>query len=220
MLRWLLQHGANVNIVGCGKTSGSALIRASRFGHVNCVRFLLEAGADPCIMDNKGLTAVAHALAFDHLTVVECFVAAARLIRREQECHHDVSKILQPYLVSSKSMESTGNVTTTTALHITAQWGSVRCMTYLLMCNTTDVNVALTDGTTPLHVASRWGHVDCVKLLLNAGAYVNQLDNTGNTAIELASMWGRTTCIALLTSKNIDDMNTQGVGQEVTNKVE
>lgn len=207
VIHWLLQHGANVNIIGCGKTSGSALIRASRFGHVHCVRILLEAGADPCEVDNKGLTALAHALAFDHFTVVECFVATARAIQREQELHDDVMKILQPYLFSS-TKDSNQNATTTTALHITAQWGSVRCMNYLLMYNTTDVNVALADGTTPLHVASRWGHKECVTILLNKGGHANQRDNMGNSPIELASMWGRTTCISLLTSKNIEDMNT------------
>ena len=212
VIRWLLNHGANINIVGCGKTSGSALIRASRFGHVDSVRILLEEGADPCIVDNEGLTAAAHALAFDHQNVVECFVATAMVTNRENACHDDVSKILQPYLVPS-STEPICNIDTT-ALHITAQWGSIKCISYLLMSNTADVNVALVDGTTPLHAASRWGHVTCVKELLMAGADVNRRDITGNTPVELASMWGRTTCVALLTSNNIgidilgeEDMN-------------
>ena len=169
---------------------------------MDSVRVLLEAGADPCIVDNKGLTAVAHALAFDHRTVVESFVTATMLTNRDQEYHGNVSKLLQPYLVSSGTEPH--DHTNTTALHITAQWGSLKCMTYLLMSNTTDVNIALADGTTPLHVASRWGHVVCVKELLMAGAKIDQRDIMGNTPMELASMWGRTTCVALLTSNNID----------------
>lgn len=49
-----------------------------------------------------------------------------------------------------------------------------------------NVNAANKIGYTPLIEAASWGHTETVKLLLNAGANPNMLDNKGNTAAQAA----------------------------------
>jgi hypothetical protein len=192
VVRWLLDHGADVNMVGRGKTSGTALARAARFGHAECVAALLAGGAAWDVPDGDGVTAAGHALAFDHLPVVRAMLAAAC----GTPSPLSIVETLQPFLGAGA-----------TALHVCAQWGSVRCLAHLLH-GTADnvvprpsravVDTATSDGTTALHLAARWGHVAAVQLLLGAGAARGRRDAAGHTAAALARKWGRTTCASLL----------------------
>ena len=166
MVRWLLGHGANVNIIGRGKTSGTALSRAARFGHVGCVEVLLAGGADLGMSDGDGVTAVGHALAFDHVSVVCALVCAAAALGGGGtiESTIDVAgtigggragrsrvEVLQPHLggAALQVTERPGGravevplphlgaaAGAQTALHVCAQWGSVRCLAYLLQGHT------------------------------------------------------------------------------------
>ncbi|VFQ72822.1 unnamed protein product [Cuscuta campestris] len=71
-----------------------------------------------------------------------------------------------------------------TPLAISAMFGSVKVLKYILGTGKVDVNAACgSDGVTPLHCAVAGGSelsVEAVKLLLSASAAVNALDASGN----------------------------------------
>ena len=59
-------------------------------------------------------------------------------------------------------------------------------------------------GWTPLMLAADGGHASTVRLLLSAGADVNQVDNRGWIALHVAAMQGRTEVLAALLSRGAD----------------
>lgn len=66
-------------------------------------------------------------------------------------------------------------------------------------------------GYTPLLFAARHGHVDNVRLLLDAGADVNEAAPTGESALVVASFSGQGRVAALLLDRGADP-NDQGAG--------
>ena len=50
----------------------------------------------------------------------------------------------------------------------------------------------------PIHVASRMGNVDCVRLLLDAGADIDNKNEDEQTPLHLAAMNGRTRVVELI----------------------
>ena len=80
-----------------------------------CVSFLLSQGASPSHTDSDGLTATAHALAFDHVNVLS--VLPVRSL--------DIDS-LNPDFNTERS-----DLNERSAVHIVCQWGSIKCLNYL-----------------------------------------------------------------------------------------
>jgi len=68
VVRWLLDHGAQVNFVVQGKTRCRAIWRAAVFGHLDVVKLLVERGADFKSTWN-GVNAVTQAALYGHAEV-------------------------------------------------------------------------------------------------------------------------------------------------------
>ena len=63
MLKYMLQKSNNHNIINYPSKDGmTALMYASMFGRMNIVKLLIKEGADKSIKDNKGKTALDHAI--------------------------------------------------------------------------------------------------------------------------------------------------------------
>lgn len=70
IVKKLLAHDADPNIVPTDKTGWSALIAAAHAGHRKTVRILLDNGADATIRDKAGETALRHAEVQGHSKIV------------------------------------------------------------------------------------------------------------------------------------------------------
>ena len=98
-----------------------------------CVSFLISQGACPFLSDSEGLTAAAHALAFDHIDVI-----------RILPVHMFDSKNLNWNLYANENENENGNENENenknenknenfrSAYHIVCQWNSIRSLKYLL----------------------------------------------------------------------------------------
>ena len=68
-----------------------------------------------------------------------------------------------------------------------------------------DVNKAIDneDGATPLCIASQNGHLEIVKVLIAAGADVNQATKNGCTPLYVASLYGHLEVIKVLIASGL-----------------
>ena len=134
-----LRNGANVDRRSDGET---ALTVASRNGHVECVRLLLDKADVDRASNTYGWTALMLASRHGHVECVRALLDKADVDRTDKY----------------------GN----TALMIASQNGHVECVRLLL--DKAEVNRADKYRMTALMFASHHGHVDCVCALLEAGA--------------------------------------------------
>ena len=144
---------------GDNKQLTLALVYAASKGSVNCMRSLLQAGADVNGSDNKGFTA---------------------LIRTAS-----VSFQSTAFLIESGANVNSANNLGSTALMEAVRCRNNKSMEVLLDAGA-DVNSANVSGTTALMVACAEPNTRAVNLLLDEGVDVNKADNKGNSALTFA----------------------------------
>jgi ankyrin repeat protein len=146
---------------GIRKSDGeTALIVAAWRGHLEIVRALLEAGADVNAKGFLGKTAIAAASEMGHVDVVRTLLSAGA----------DVGVI------------AADGATPLICASLHQHLEVVRA----LLKAGADANAKRSDGETALIVAAWRGHLEIVRVLLEAGADVNAEGATENTAFEIA----------------------------------
>lgn len=146
------------------------LLKAIKLRDLECVKFLLAAGADPNEPRNPNeLTAT-------HPTVVEA-VLSHRL------------DILSAVVEAGADIEARSSVVGLTPLTLAtfnasqSQFrGDIELVRYLL-ARGAQVDRGKTDGYTPLMFAAEGGRLELVELLFNAGADINGMSNSGYTPL-------------------------------------
>ncbi|CAC5406432.1 unnamed protein product [Mytilus coruscus] len=143
----------------------SALYWASRKGHVDVVKKLLQHSADVNQYDYHGNSALYIASQMGHVDVV-----------RELLQHSpDVNK----YSIDGVSPLSRASYLNRTEV-----------VEVLLQCDAVDINLCDNNACSSLYWASQGGHIDIVKELLQHAADVNQCDNNGVSPLYTASEEG------------------------------
>ncbi|MEX0714509.1 MAG: ankyrin repeat domain-containing protein [Pirellulales bacterium] len=176
MTRWLLALGVDSN--ACDDT-GTPPMAAAESGAADCVRLLLEAGANPGQVSRFGDFAVT--TAHDAATLRLLVAAGADinavagdgycLLKRAAE--EGDAELVQAILGLGADVDTTS--TGDTALHSAVAWDQLDIVE-LLLAHGTDPNAQDVDGWTPLMFA---GSLECVELLLGAGADVHIADQMG-----------------------------------------
>jgi ankyrin repeat protein len=198
----LLQKGAHPNQIP--RDGFSPLIKAITTGcSIEYIEFLLEYGADANQVDKeKKETPLFHLMRsfLHHDYAIHQKKALLDLLFHygaEQTLHHqnaygenllyitfdeELFILLLQKGFDPREASETGD----TLLHNHAQgsdWGIVRALINVLSLE--DLNRKNKAGETPLALAVRGGHVEMLKLLLTAGADVNQADHQGQTPLSL-----------------------------------
>jgi ankyrin repeat protein len=145
----------------CGET---ALHVASRGGHSEAVKLLLDAGADKAAKTSDGETPLYDA---------------------SGEGHSEVVKILLNAGADKKATTSNGF----TSLHVASQNGRAEVVKVLLNAGA-DKEATTSIGCTSLMFASLDGHLEVVKILLDAGADLDATTPCGRTSLEAAYSQG------------------------------
>ena len=149
------------------------LIRAVEDGDIENIRILLDAGANPNILDIYGSTALMIASLRGHIEIVRLLL--------ERGAQTDWKDNNDGY----------------TALMIASIYSNTE-MVRLLLKHGTEVNLQSHYGNTALILASRGGDMNIVRLLLKHGANPNIQNNLGETALTLASDEGHTDVVELI----------------------
>lgn len=148
--------------------SPTALMEASRSGHINLVILLIEAGADVNSYDR------------------ECGDYPA-LLQASMNGHEEIVKILinaGANVNFSYERENGDNALLLASLH-----GHFNVVKLLIECGI-DINYQNKEGATALMNASGSGFIDIVKLCIASGADVNFIGKKGNIALGVASYGG------------------------------
>nr|XP_053654674.1 serine/threonine-protein phosphatase 6 regulatory ankyrin repeat subunit B-like [Cherax quadricarinatus] len=209
----------------------TALHKAAEAGHDDCVKMLLDAGADPNSQNDNhgGWRPLHYAARLNHAGVLQVLLNDSRCDASAKENH--------------KTSHSAPGVEGRSALHIAADFGHIDCVKILLAA--TDPNCQDDDGWTPLHCAARRnhsgvlqvllndsrcdpslpskvkgvtvlhiaaeaGHDDCVKMLLDAGADVNCQDDDGQTPLYYAVKNNNVDIVQMLLNNSRCDPRNKG----------
>lgn len=168
----LLEHGAGIN-THSNEFKESALTLACYKGHLDMVRFLLQAGADQEHKTDEMHTALMEASMDGHVEVARLLLDSGAQVN-----------------MPTDSFES--------PLTLAACGGHVELATLLIErgANIEEVN---DEGYTPLMEAAREGHEEMVALLLTKGANINATtEETQETALTLACCGGFSEVAAFL----------------------
>ena len=135
---------------------------ASQERHIDCfdcVRLLIEHGAEVDTRNNDGETPLYFAASNGHIEVVQFLI----------EQHSDVN-----------ACDSDGR----SCLWTAALNGHTDVMRALVSAGA-DVNLRCNNGFSPLSAASQEGHINCVKLLIEHGAEVETCDSESRTLLDI-----------------------------------
>lgn len=153
-LKSLIDGGFNVNEPGYI----SPLMMAAREGHLECVRYLLDSGADVNWRDSYNESAIFEATANGHF-------ATAQL------------------LLDHGAAAQGAGFRRRTILHLCSTSPSI---TRQVLEQHVDVDARNDSGPTPLHRASKNGHAESVKLLIEHNATLEPINADTNVPLVLA----------------------------------
>ena len=166
-VRKIIETGANVNWKD--KIGNTALNRAAHLGEVECIKTLIEAGAE---INSGSPTALLAAASEGHVQCVKLLV--------QEGADLDIR-----------------NKNGLTALMAAELKGYMECVK-LLIQEGTDLDIRNEDGMPALVWAVFEGQVENMKLLIQEGADPDKRDKDGLTALMVAAANGQVECLKLL----------------------
>ena len=211
IVRYLVdQHGQVVDAPGFSSNE-TPLSSASRSGHLEVVRVLLQYGADASAQDKRKSTPLHRASERGHLNVARVLIEhgaeagvqdvdkSTPLHASSQGGHLAVSEVLLTAGADAKAQD----VDISTPLHWASQGGHLDIVRVLLDHG---AEAWAEDGvqSTPLHAASQGGHLDVARVLLEHGAKAGAQDEDGWTPLHRASEGGHIDVVRLLLDHSAD----------------
>lgn len=143
----------------------TVLISAAARGDLEVVKVLLERGADVNVRDNKGYTALFHAL---------------------EARYDEVSEVL----LNHPNLDPTARGLNGISALSSYVWRDKKEAVRKLLERGADVNAQDNDGDAPLHGAAQNGNVEIIDMLLAKGADPNLKNKLGGTPLMWAAVFG------------------------------
>uniref|UniRef100_A0A0K0DZI9 ANK_REP_REGION domain-containing protein n=1 Tax=Strongyloides stercoralis TaxID=6248 RepID=A0A0K0DZI9_STRER len=176
-LQELLIYSPRVNLVEPDDNL-TPLIIASARGYIECVRLLLENGANPNSSDKFGSTPLIWASRKGYYKIVE-------------------------YLVNYGGTVDNIGMYGRTALMLAVKGNYLKTVN-ILLTREPKVNIVDLDGVPALEIAAREGYIDICKSLLDSGAYVNSVDRFGSNILIAAVRGGSLDIVKMLLDRHAD----------------
>ncbi|XP_067312354.1 ankyrin repeat and SOCS box protein 2b isoform X2 [Pseudorasbora parva] len=183
----------------------TALMLAVQGRHLDCVRVLLEAGADPDISNKDKETPLYKACEQECVRVVKLLLASGAAVnqrcRRGWTALHEAARrnsiqLCQTLLQARAAIDARNADDVTPAIEA-ARLGRIEALAFLIQKGA-GVNLQTCDGDTALTEACRHGHRETVKLLLEHHADANKASNANLLPLHIASQRGHEEIVSLL----------------------
>ncbi|MCJ8736698.1 hypothetical protein PDJAM_G00015440 [Pangasius djambal] len=183
----------------------TALLIATDGKHLDCVKCLLEAGADPDISNKNKETPLYKACEKESIDIVKVILAFGGSVN--QRCHrgwtalHEAvrrgnTQLCEALLQAGAAIDAT-NAYGITPLIEAARHGRTTIVNYLISKGA-GVNLQSCEGTTALSEACKHGHRDTVDFLLRHHADANKCSKTGLLPLHIAAQHGHEEIVFLL----------------------
>ena len=198
---------------------GTSLMGAAYKGKVQVVKSLIERGADPSLMDNRGwnsLHVAANGGDADIIDLIHTQVpniesktgdgCTPLMIAAFNSKLHAVKWFLEKGATVTREDNSGAN-----ALHFAAEGGDTDIID-LIHTHLLNIESKTSQGRTPLMMAALGGKLQAVKWFLEKGATVNCDDNNGRNTLHFAAEGGDTDIIDLIHTHlpNVDSKTNEG----------
>jgi ankyrin repeat protein len=205
LVRLLIER--NVDVKAVGHCYGTALHAAARFGHLNCVELLVEAGTEIALTAGSFRWTPLHAaVEGQHLAIVQCLLDCGAMqssndttdrgsARYNGDCamlnsacrsgNVDLVKLLLSYSEPKRTMPGQTRIRRTqfmdmsSALQTACKRGHAKVVA-LLIDYGADVEEDCGQSLTPLTTAATAGNLEIMKLLLAAGATLYDAERAVN----------------------------------------
>lgn len=197
-VRKLIANGKDINTDTVNRYGRSPLVLATRKGHIEVVKVLLDAGANINTAGDRGNTALIYAALYNEVEIAKLLLSnnpdvhvvnkpgKTALEYATQKGHTEIAAMIRVYGYP---------------LHVAAQSGSVSEVKKLL-ANGADPNALDDHRTPPLVLAAQSGDILIIKELLKAGANIRGFDKHGRTAVYYTN--GRISALNVLVSAGAD----------------
>jgi ankyrin repeat protein len=202
----LISAGANVN--AATDLGVTPLYLAAEVGSAAMVKRLSAAGGNPNLISSERVSPLMLASRAGSLEAVEALLAGKADPNVQDNVRHQTALM---WAVAH------GHADVARALLIHGATVQARSVSGSMMVNRGDTDSgSLTQGggNTPLLFAARDGDVECAKVLVEAGANVNDTAADGNSALVVAAHSGNGAFAAFLLDKGAD-VNANGAGYTV-----
>ncbi|KAF7251652.1 Ankyrin repeat and SOCS box protein 2 [Varanus komodoensis] len=175
----------------------TALYLATNRGNIDCMRSLLQAGAEPDISNKVRETPLYKACERKNAEAVQLLLlynadTNHRCNRGWTALHEAVARndleIIDLLVKGGAKVEAT-NCYGITSLFVAAESGLLEALRYLAKCGA-DINTQASDKATALYEAAKNGHDNVVEFLLSQGADANKTNKDGFLPIHVASKKG------------------------------
>lgn len=189
----------------CFYEDDTALTNAIRQQNADAVDVLIQSGADPNLLNRKGVTPISVAAHKGNIRIMNCLIYAGSNVNALNssgstaliQASHFGNLESVKLLLQCSATADFANLKGTTALMRASQEGHVE-ISRILIHHTADVNRKNLEGMNALMLASQRGHAEMVALLIRAGAAMDEQTSQGSTALMLACKRGHERCVEVL----------------------
>lgn len=196
----LLEHRADVEAATL-KTGSSPLLLASRQGHLECMKALLEAQAQVTSASNAAKSPLLAAIGASSPEPVRLLLearaspatAAGTVAPLHDAARHGALGAAEALLAFGAPVNATASADGASALHVAVHQGHKELIRPLLKAQA-NPELQMRGGFTPLALAAGAGRLSCCQLLLESGHGRSALDSvtdTGWTPLHLACKAGQ-----------------------------
>lgn len=197
ILKLAIIHGLNPNMYS--DKFPPIIIRIIEYGDINCLKLLLDSGADPNF--NKPFSsgsALIHAAHLSEFNMIKTLIEYGADVNYVN--HMGVSALFECIsrddFNSAKILIENGAELTTyyksdSLLHLAAHKNSYKIAQFLINNKYIDINSTNYINSTPLHYAAKFADKDFIQMLIDSGAYIDAIDSKTFTPLHKAILNNR-----------------------------